>query len=80
MWIRSQNKEVLIDATAIQLHQFDDLGLQVEECSIYGYAGESGFLLGKYSNKKAAIDVLDDIETHLNKIHYVFQMPEELED
>ena len=79
MWVRSQDKEVLIDVNHINI--FDIMG----ECQI---RCNPGVYLGTYSTKEKALKVLDRIHKYLNyyidekengAIHRVFKMPQDSE-
>lgn len=56
LWIRIQNKEMLINCHAIEI----DLGDGKCICS-------NGYVLGTYSTKEKALKVIDRIEKALNK-------------
>lgn len=71
LWIRTQDKELLINCHAIEI----DLGDGKCICS-------NGYVLGTYSTKEKALKVLDMIETHLEYLEYqvhnrevIFVMP-----
>ena len=73
MWIRSQDKEMIINCYTLEI----DLGDGKSICS-------NGYVLGTYSTKEKALKVLDMIETHLEELEYkihnrevVFQMPQD---
>ena len=73
LWIRSQDKEKIINCYALEI----DLGDGKSICS-------SGYVLGTYSTKEKALKVLDMIETHLEELEYkihnrevVFKMPDD---
>ena len=77
IWIRSQNKEILMN-----LEYFEIQEPNYEEVKAVIFS--SGYILGRYSTKEKALKVLDMIETHLEdleyKIHnreFVFQMPDD---
>jgi|LSQX01.1.fsa_nt_gb hypothetical protein len=77
MWIRSQDKEILIKATCICL------GSENHENCIYASSAEvNGWYIGKYSTKEKALKVIDMIQNLIDrafKYDYqlggVFQMP-----
>lgn len=79
MWIRTQDKEKLMDCTAVGIGLEDDKSI---------FSG--GYVLGTYSSKEKAMKVLDKIEKvlikgalieqvdtykYLNHKNFVFQMP-----
>lgn len=71
MWIRTQDREMLMDCKAV------GIGLE-DNKSIYS----NGYVLGTYSSKERALEVLDDIQSVLDDDGYefgVFQMPLETE-
>lgn len=55
MWVRSQDKEMLMNCNAVGIGIEDDK-------SIYS----NGYVLGTYSTKEKALKVLDTIECKLN--------------
>lgn len=75
MWIRSQDREVLVNAEAI-------LVSNISKKDIFGFIGaekKHGWL-GAYATEKRALEVLDEIQSHLNKPKGrapVFEMPKE---
>ena len=67
MWIRTQDREMLMDCNAVGIGLEDDK-------SIYS----NGYVLGTYSSKERALEVLDDIQSVLDDDGFefgVFQMP-----
>lgn len=70
MWIRSQNKRLLINVDVISVH---------DDCDDYLIRG-GGYELGRYSSKEKALLVLDMIQENLEYPYYeVFQMPTDTE-
>lgn len=76
IWIRSQNKEKLVNVNEIEI------GI-IHEIVFYDISGDNIFL-GDYSTIEKALKVLDMIETHLEELEYkfsnrevVFQMPQD---
>ena len=82
MWIRSQNKDALINAESISIDPVDDSGkpLQIETCIVaYGHNPRCYCSVGFYS-KEQAFEILDDIQELLVKKNgSVYQMPERKE-
>lgn len=74
MWIRSQDKELLINVD----------GLKIENNRICIETSNWYVVLGKYSTKEKALTVLDKIVEEINygDLQNVFQMPQddEVED
>ena len=68
MWIRTQDREMLMDCNAVGIGLEDDK-------SIYS----NGYVLGTYSSKKRALEVLDSIQYALDSELAVFEMPLETE-
>lgn len=80
MWIRSQSKETLLKVTKIFI-QNNEIFANMED----------GFdeMVGEYKSKERAIEVLDEIQTHISRYKVlevdecleaedvVYQMPEE---
>lgn len=57
MWIRSQDKKFLIEATNIQY---------LEDCNVIVNSNDEDYtLLGKYSTEEKALNVLDMIQERL---------------
>lgn len=57
LWIRSQNKEVLMKTTELRYNQ------KKEDYSILAYDTRGDYrLLGIYKNKERALEILDEIE------------------
>ncbi|WP_069649666.1 hypothetical protein [Caloranaerobacter ferrireducens] len=77
MWIRSQDKKMLIKANVIQVCSLDD-----EYTQIWGYVNEisepqyNGFILGEYKTEERALEVLDDIQNRIKEGISIYEMPE----
>lgn len=77
MWIRSQNKEKLINVNKFNIEY-------TYEIKKYGISGDNS-LLGVYSTKEKALKVLDGIQKyicqkdHLQQEYGVIQMPQDEE-
>ena len=74
MWIRSQDKEILIKATCIYLGSEN-----YENCIRASSAEGNNWYIGKYSTKEKALKVLDEIQKLIYdyQIGGVFQMPQD---
>ena len=68
MWIRTQDREMLMNCNAV------GIGLE-DNKSIYS----NGYVLGTYSSKERALEVLDNIQYELDSELAVFKMPLETE-
>ena len=68
MWIRTQDREMLMNCNAVGIGLEDDK-------SIYS----NGYVLGTYSSKERALEVLDNIQYALDSELAVFEMPLETE-
>lgn len=68
MWIRTQDREMLMNCNAVGIGLEDDK-------SIYS----NGYVLGTYSSKERALKVLDNIQYALDSELAVFEMPLETE-
>ena len=64
MWIRTQDREMLMNCNAVGIGLEDDK-------SIYS----NGYVLGTYSSKERALEVLDGIQYALDSELAVFEMP-----
>lgn len=89
MWIRTQNKQLLIDVKSVHvgIHASQHVISTETEC----YAEGEFSILGIYKSKERALEVLDMIQTRIIKgttfdyinnskrttKEFVFQMPEE---
>lgn len=61
LWIRTQDKNSLIKVNEIHLHEHrEDSG-----CEIIGFVDNCEMVVGTYSNKERALEVLDEIEDTL---------------
>lgn len=68
LWIRSQDKKMLIKNDA----------LAVEPSGQYEVITNGFNILGKYQSEKRALEVLDEIQTYISeKFAEVYDMPEE---
>ena len=86
LWIRSQNKEKLINVNCHLCVDYAEYDMDDEtelKPAKYGIWGDNA-ILGIYSTKEKALKVLDMIETHLEELEYkihnrevVFQMPQD---
>lgn len=74
LWIRSQNKKMLIKSKKIAIEENKDS----DECIIVNYTENLEWCnLGIYKTKERALEVLDEIENFLiNDNCIVYQMPE----
>lgn len=66
LWIRSQDKELLINCHAIEISFENDKCI----CS-------NGYVLGEYSTKEKALKVLDMIEEKIMYNEELFGMPKD---
>jgi len=79
MWIRSQNKEVIVPLGSLIIHEeySDDLteGIKIESYCIRC----SSINVGRYKTKEICIKILDDIENLIPKYkeNSTFIMPSE---
>lgn len=58
MWIRSQSKKVLLNVNQVVINNTKDKS----EYYIYGYSERGLDILGVYSTKEKALNVLDEIQ------------------
>ena len=78
MWIRSQDKEILIDAKTVS-HQAENT--VYEKNIINGWLdGEGWFIIGKYETRERAIEVISEIQFQVQQgakeKNWVYEMPE----
>lgn len=72
MWIRSQDKESLVNCEVFGLLK----NIKIDEIGGYSIINERGYSLGDYSSKEQALKVLDLIQKELDKeCLKPFQMP-----
>ena len=82
MWIRSQNKETLANADKLYIGKNNNKYTINFDTYIDGW-----YILGTYKSKERAIEVLDEIQTWIERYeanknnlfsgHVVYQMPKE---
>lgn len=69
MWIRSQNKELLIDAKRISIELYHTGISRIKE---------NGIVIAEYYEKEKAMSVLDDLQCRIARSEIgVYQMPED---
>lgn len=89
MWVRSQNKEILINANSFRI--MEDFN---SYCIVYDFYDGELYYLGEYSTKEKAMKVMYSIQDQIGflemlKLHaftpvngtdqFIFQMPEDEE-
>lgn len=74
MWIRSQNKEVLIKIKELYIEEDED-----NEDNYDILANEQEYLLGTYNTKERAIEVLNEIQEEIScyQPNKIYEMPDE---
>ena len=77
LWIRSQDKEILIKVDRIGIEKFDD-GYGIVTYERIGTKNEFG--LGLYKSRERSLEVLDEIQKYLllpntDNSAYVYEMP-----
>ena len=55
MWVRSQNKEILVEVT--------HFGLRYDGCEVWDDTRE--IMLGIFESKKRAIEILNEMQNHI---------------
>lgn len=74
MWVRSQNKEVLVNVNDVCFFKIKKDSYQFR---CYGY-GDDYYILGEYSTEEKALTVLDMIEkVSMYSGNTLFQMPQD---
>lgn len=74
MWVRSQNKEVLVNVNDVCFFKIKKDSYQFR---CYGY-GDDYYILGEYSTEEKALIVLDMIEkVSMYSGNTLFQMPQD---
>ena len=80
LWIRNQDKELLIKVDRIGIEEFDN-GYGIVSYERIGTTNEFG--LGLYTTKERALEVLDEIQDLINDIAdnkmvgCIYEMPKE---
>ena len=69
LWIRSQNKEILVECNAVVINPSD-----CSDYYIYAYRKSDRVYLGTYSSEEKALNVLNMIEMLLEDLCMI-QMP-----
>lgn len=71
LWIRSQNKEVLLNLKAIQYQNYKLVEDETVEANIligfYNYYDNE--ILAEYETKERALEILDEIQNKINLIN-----------
>jgi len=88
IWIRSQNKEALTNCTALDVAY--KRSIENKDTDYLIIDKSTGYVLGTYGTKERAIEVLGEIQLHIESAEYlkvrpeawqgelfVFQMPQE---
>lgn len=74
MWIRSKNREVLVNVKAIAI----DVNTEHHYFAIKGFSGAMYYLLGVYKTKEKAMSVLDELQFRIARSESgVYQMPKD---
>lgn len=86
MWIRSQNKKVLVVSDYVEIVQLARSdNLYCDECQIVTKKNGKYITLGSYSTKEKALEVLNAIQGFIKSMYvgngeymgYPFQMPKD---
>lgn len=78
MFIRSQNRDVLVNVNDICFNKLNIHSEIIYQFRCYGY-GDDYYILGEYSTEEKALKVLDQIQYNVELFEHettmVFQMP-----
>ena len=75
MWIKSQNRDVLVNVNDICFHKLNIHSEIIYQFRCYGY-GDDYYTLGEYSTEEKALQALDQIQKRTASIYpKAFQMP-----
>ena len=67
LWIRSQNKELLMQVKYLHINAYAEKDKDVR---IYSYGNDDfSYLLGTYKTKERALEILDEIQELLESVH-----------
>lgn len=79
MFIRSQNRDVLVNVNDICFNKLNIHSEIIYQFRCYGY-GEDYYILGEYSTEQKALKVMDMIEkVSMYSGNTLFQMPQDEE-
>jgi len=78
IWVRSQNREELLNVKAVTYQEKDLFG---NKNKIIGWAASGcSFVIGEYATKERALQVMDDIQQfvilNVHEVPRIYQMPE----
>lgn len=77
MFIRSQNRDVLVNVNDICFNKLNIHSEIIYQFRCYGY-GDYYYILGEYSTKEKALKVLDEIQKRTEYLYpKAFQMPQD---
>ena len=71
MWIRSQNRDVLVNVNDICFHEMKYHSKIIYQFRCYGY-GDDYYILGRYSTKEKAMKVMDMIKNAITGTRFEF--------
>ena len=71
MWVRSQNKEVLVNVNDICFYKMKKDSKFIYQFRCYGY-GDDYYILGEYSTKEKAMKVMDMIQNAITGTRFEF--------
>lgn len=74
MWIRSQDRDCLINVNDVCFYKLTDEGRKTYQFRCYGY-GNDYYILGDYSSKDKALKIMIQIQEAIEAGSCVFQMP-----
>ena len=71
MWIKSQNRDVLLNVNDISFHKLNIHSEIIYQFRCYGY-GDDYYILGEYSTKEKAMKVMDMIQNAITGTRFEF--------
>lgn len=71
MWIKSQNRDVLVNVNDICFHKLNIHSEIIYQFRCYGY-GDDYYILGEYSTKEKAMKVMDMIQNSITGTRFEF--------
>lgn len=73
LWIRSQNREILMCCNDISIVNYSEFGKKAKVYKIVGYFDKNTEYeeLGSYKTKERALEVLDEIQALLEPVHII---------
>lgn len=76
MWIRSQDRDCLMNVNNVCFYKLTNEGRRIYQFRCYGY-GDDYYILGNYSSKEKALKIIIQIQETIEAGSCVFKMPQD---